>query len=172
MAIPEKLINAKVYKEGEMLVGIADAELPEVEPLTETVSGFGIAGEVESPTLGHFKPMVLKLKWRTKTPAAAQLLAPKAHQLDIRASIQEWDQDAGTYSTYPVKVVVKAIPKKGQLGKLEPAKPQDAEQEFEVTYMKMWIKGQEMVEIDKYNFIYKVDGVDYLESVRKDLGMA
>lgn len=170
MAVPEKLVNARVYREGERLVGIADVELPEIEFVTETVSGLGVAGEVESPTLGHFKPMVLKLKWRTKTPAAAQLLAPKAHQLDIQASIQEWDQDKGTYATYPVKVVVKAIPKKGSLGKLEPGKPQDAEQEFEVTYIKVWVKGQEMIEADKYNFIYKVDGVDYLESVRRDLG--
>ena len=172
MSIPEKLINAKVYKDGEELIGVADVELPEIENLTETISGLGIAGEVESPVLGHFKGMTLKLKWRAETPAAAKLFAPKAHQLDIRASIQEWDQDAGTYSTYPVKVVVKAIPKKGQLGKLEPGKPQDAEQEFEVNYIKVWVKGEEKLEIDKYNFICKIDGVDYLESVRRDLGMS
>ena len=123
MSIPEKLINAKVYKDGEELIGVADVELPEIENLTETISGLGIAGEVESPVLGHFKGMTLKLKWRAETPAAARLFAPRAHQLDIRASIQEWDQDVGTYSTYPVKVVVKAIPRKDSLGSLSLENP-------------------------------------------------
>jgi len=46
MAVPEKLVNARVYREGERLVGIADVELPEIEFVTETVSGLGVAGEV------------------------------------------------------------------------------------------------------------------------------
>jgi len=171
-AIPEKIVNATVFSEGAMQIGVADVELPDIEYLTETVSGLGIAGEVESPTLGHFKSMVLKLKWKSETPQKAKLSAPIAHFLDIRGSVQAFDQDKGAYGTYSVRVVCKAIPKKSGLGKLEPGKPQDAEQEFEVIYIKVSVAGEEVLEIDKYNFIFRVNGVDYLESVRRDLGIS
>ena len=64
--IPERLINFTVYGEGNRIIGVADAKLPSIEMMTETVSGAGIAGELESGTLGHFKPMTVSLKWRLR----------------------------------------------------------------------------------------------------------
>ena len=52
--VPEKLINFRVYLDGNNLIGVADVELPSIEAMTETVKGAGIAGEIDSPTLGHF----------------------------------------------------------------------------------------------------------------------
>lgn len=171
METHEKLINFKIYNDSTDLLGIADAQLPDLEWITDTVSGAGIAGEVDSPALGHFKSMVLKLKWRSLTPNAASLAQSKAHHLDCRGSIQMFDPNTGEYKTCPVKCVVKGIPKKVGLGKFEMGKPLDNESEFECIYLKQWIDGEEKIEIDKYNFIAKVDGVDYLESVRSDLGV-
>ncbi len=71
--IPERLINFTVYGEGNRIIGVADAKLPSIEMMTETVSGAGIAGELESGTLGHFKPMTVSLKWRTLTSAGTKL---------------------------------------------------------------------------------------------------
>ncbi|ECD6823048.1 phage tail protein, partial [Salmonella enterica subsp. enterica serovar Enteritidis] len=48
--IPERLINFTVYGEGSRIIGIADAKLPSIEMMTETVSGAGIAGEIETGT--------------------------------------------------------------------------------------------------------------------------
>ena len=46
----------------------------------------------------------------------------------------------------------------------------DTQIEFEVPYMKIELDGKERVELDKYNYIYKVDGVDQLADVRAALG--
>ena len=63
--IPEKLINAKVYdSDGNTLVAMADVDLPDIEYLSETLSGSGIAGEFDSPTIGHVKGMKAKFKFR------------------------------------------------------------------------------------------------------------
>ena len=169
--MPEKLINFRVYEDGKDLLGVADVELPDLEWMTETVTGAGIAGEIDSPVLGHFKSLALKLKWRTVTGNTTVLAQSKAHHLDLRGSVQRYDAGAGEYKNYPVKVVVKAIPKKVGLGKLEPGKPQDNESEFECVYLKLWIDGEEKIEIDKYNYIAIVDGVDYLADVRTHLGL-
>ncbi len=36
----------------------------------------------------------------------------------------------------------------------------------------MTIDGEEQIELDKYNYIYKIGGVDYLEGVREAFGLA
>jgi P2 family phage contractile tail tube protein len=168
--IPEKLINFAVYDDGTDMVGAADVTLPSLEFMTDTVSGAGVAGEFDSPVIGHLKAMELELKWRTVTQNVLKLAAPKSHQLDLRGSIQVFDAGNATYKTVPLKVVVKAIPKKTDLGKLEVGKPQDSGSTFSLTYLKITLAGEEKVEIDIFNYKCVIDGEDYLASVRADLG--
>lgn len=63
--VPEKLINFRAYNDGNDLLGVTDVQLPSLDAMTETVKGAGIAGEVDSPVLGHFGSMetVLKLAY-------------------------------------------------------------------------------------------------------------
>jgi P2 family phage contractile tail tube protein len=169
--IPEKLIAFRVYREGEDQIGLADVELPDLEFITETVSGAGVAGELESPVIGHTKSLALKLKWRTFSEHAAALLAQKMHHLDLRGSIQRFDPGSGVYEPQAMKVVVRGAPKKGGLGKFEMGKPMDNESEFEVSYIKVWLGGQEVIEVDKLNYKFVVAGDDALAAVRGQLGL-
>ena len=74
--VPERLINFNVYDgESKALMGIATVDLPEIEAMSDTVSGAGIAGEVESPILGHFGSMTTTFTWRTIEKAAIALAA-------------------------------------------------------------------------------------------------
>lgn len=168
--IPEKLINFRVYENGVNFAGIVDAELPELESMTETVKGAGIAGEYDSPVIGHYQSMTLSLSWRTPTPRLLSLAAPKVHQLDLRGAIQVNDAANGQYKAVPLRVTVNCTPKSTKPGKLEVGSPTESSNEFEVTYIKIWYDGKEYIEIDKLNFICKIDGVDYLAAVRLALG--
>ena len=168
--IPERLINFRAFLEGETLIGVADVELPKLESMKETVSGAGIAGEVESPVLGHFAAMSTTIKFRAITPdAVGKLATPAAHLLDFRGSQQV--QEAGAFKTVPVRVTVKATPMSVNLGKFEVGKATDTADEFSVSYLKLYVDGKEIVEVDPYNFIAKFNGVDMLAGVRQDLGM-
>ncbi|MDD4599621.1 hypothetical protein SDC9_04139 [bioreactor metagenome] len=169
--VPEKLISFRVYEDGTDLLGVADVQLPSIEPMTDTVKGAGIAGEVDSPVLGHFGSMTLTLNWRTVTRPLISLAQQKSHSLDLRGAIQVYNAGTGEYVTQPLKVVVKAIPKKTDLGKLDIGSGGDASSEFEVVYIKITLSGEVMVEIDKYNYICNIQGVDYLSSVRAALGL-
>lgn len=168
--IPEKLINYRVYDEGNVLQGIADVTLPDLEAMSDTVSGAGIAGEVDSPVLGHFQSMSATIKWRTVGKSLMKLTRQKSHQLDFRGSQQIYDAGAGEYKTVPVRVSIKGTPKKTGLGSFQVGKPTDSENEFEISYIKIYVEGNELLEIDKYNFICKIDGEDFLASVRADIG--
>lgn len=169
--VPEKLNNFMAYNEGQSLIGVADVEMPSLEAMTETVSGAGIAGEVDSPTLGHYGSMTCRINFRTVTTEAVKLAAQRAHQLEFRGSQQIYDAGAGSYKTQPLKVVMKAVPKNVELGNLTVGAPTETGNEFEVNYLKVWVDNKALVEIDKFNFIAKIDGVDYLSSVRRDIGL-
>lgn len=171
-SVPERLINYRVYNESNALLGMATVDLPEIQAMSDTVSGAGIAGEVDSPVLGHFQAMSATFNWRTIEKAALELAKQEAHHLEIRGSQQHYDNTSGKYSTVPVRVVMRAIPKNFSLGSFEPGSATDSSTEFEVVYLKIFVDEKEVVEIDKYNFITKFGDTDMLESVRKDLGMS
>lgn len=171
MVLPENMINYMAYKDGDVLIGTANVELPSLDALTEKVKGAGIAGEIDASVIGHYDAMTLGLQWRTIQGDAISLAAPVAHALDFRGSQQIYDSSAGTFSTLSVKVVVRAMPKKTSLGKMIVAGQTDTKNEFEVSYIKIYIDGEKVFELDKYNFICFIDGTDYLEQVRNDLGL-
>lgn len=169
--VPEKLINFRVYEDGNDLLGVADVTLPSLEAMTETVSGAGIAGEVDSPVLGHYGSMTASVNFRTITKSVTRLAAQRAHSVEFRGSQQVYDAGNGEYLTVPVKVACKLVPKTVTLGNLNVGAMTETSQEFEVLYMKMWLDGQVQMEIDKFNYIARIGEVDYLASVRRDLGL-
>lgn len=169
--VPERLINFRVFNEGKDLLGVATVELPEIEAMSETVSGAGIAGEVESPILGHFGSMTTTFSWRTIEKAAMELAKQKWHAVDLRGSQQVHDAANGVYTTSAVRVSMRISPKTVSLGSFEPGATTDTEQEFEVSYIKLFIDGKCVLEIDKYNYVAKFGDEDMLAKVRKDLGL-
>lgn len=169
--IPQLLINARVYNASKVLLGMADAEIGDLEYMTESIAGLGIAGEIDLPALGHLKSLTLKLKWNSVCDSAVTLLAPKSHQLEIYASLQNWSYGEGIIKPVGCRVSALAVPKKSGIGKFEPAKKMEPESEFEVYYLKMGIGGQTMLEFDKFNFKCVISGTDYLADVRSQLGL-
>lgn len=169
--IPERLINFRIWNDNKDYMGVATVDLPSIEAMTDTVSGAGIAGEVDSPVLGHFGPLELTLKWRTIEEAAMTLAQQKAHQLDIRGSQQVFDATSGKYSTVPIRLVTRLVPKGITIGSFEPGATTDTESAFEVLYIKLFVNSKEMIEIDKFNYVAKFGDDDALASVRADLGL-
>lgn len=172
MNVPEKLINFRVYQNGSDLIGIADVTLPNLEAMTETVKGAGIAGEIDSPVLGHYSSMELELNWRTLEKPNVLLASPKGVQLDLRGAQQVYDSSAAAYVVRPVKVVVSGVPKTTELGKLDVGTTSDTKNTIEVNYIKITIDGEDVLELDKFNYICSIGGTDYLADVREALGLA
>lgn len=169
--IPEKLINYSTFLNGTTYLGTADVTLPTIESLTSSVRGAGISGEIDSPTLGHYGSMTVSINWRTITKEAMQLHAPVVHQLDFRASQQSYDAAGSARSRQAVRVTIKALPKSGEIGTLDPGEGTSTTNEMEVVYLKVVVDGKTEIEIDKYNFKAVFGGQDHLAAVRADLGL-
>jgi len=169
--IPERLVNFQVYGGvAAAFFGMIDVELPSFEAMKETISGAGIAGEYESPVLGHFGSQKVKLKWRALTVEALGILAPVRQVFDIRGSIQMQDSSGGPLITRALRVECTGQVTMQGLGKLEPGKVMGVESDIEIARIEISIDNEPIIELDKFNSIFKVGGVDYLASVRRDLG--
>jgi P2 family phage contractile tail tube protein len=88
----------------------------------------------------------------------------------LRVAQQDKDTVSGQTKVVPLKHVFVVKPKKLNPGKVAPASPADASGEYAVTYWATFIDGAKTLEIDILNFIYFVNGTDYLADVRKALG--
>ncbi|CAJ1003878.1 phage major tail tube protein [Brevibacillus aydinogluensis] len=165
------LNDFNAYLNGTEYLGVADVDLPDLESMSETISGAGIAGEIDSPILGHFASMTVTINWRVLERANFKLARQEVQHIDFRGSIQRIDKKTGTYEQVPVKVTVRGIPKNTPLGSLSKGSTMDNSNELEVVYLKVMHDGETVVEIDKFNYVCVIDGVDYLAKVRSNLGM-
>ncbi|MEG0778824.1 MAG: phage major tail tube protein [Oscillospiraceae bacterium] len=170
MNLNETIINFDIYEDATAFYGTAKVKLPDIQSMTNTISGAGISGEYEAVTLGHVSAMSMSLDFRTTTSDVIRLYEQRRHTLDIRAAQQSEDSATGKIVVDKLKYVVVATPKKLSPGSLAPSSPADASGEFSVSYIAEYINGTKVLEVDPLNYIYFVNGTDYLAEVRAALG--
>lgn len=168
--VDELIINFSVYEDAVEYLGMSEATLPEVSNLAEEITGAGIAGNVEAVVLGHIEAMTLTLNFRTVTKAAIRLAEPRIHNIDLRAAQQVRNTQTGKIETVAAKHIMKVVPKKFAPGKLAAASAADASGEYAVSSYTLYLDGKKVVEIDQLNFVYYINGTDYLASVKRALG--
>lgn len=166
-AIPEKVVNYNVYDDTEKLVGVTgEVTLPNLEAMTETISGAGILGEYDSTTPGHFGAMTIEIAFRTLFQKSFSLMRYRGKSLVLRAAQQSYDMSNGQVSHRGLKITIKGHPKGLDLGKLAVGGATESKNAIEVMYLKVEENGKVMLELDKLNFIFKVDGEDVLKTIK------
>ncbi|WP_404427305.1 phage major tail tube protein [Ureibacillus chungkukjangi] len=165
--IPEKVHSYNVYDDTEKLVGVAaEVTLPTLEAMSETVSGAGMLGEYESSTPGHFGSITIEIPFRTLTDKSFSLLKHKGRSIVLRAAQQSYDVSGGGIQQRGLKITLRGLPKALELGKLAAGTQTETKNTIEVLYMKIEENGRVLLELDKLNSIYIVDGEDMLADVR------
>jgi len=170
MSIPDKLTNFICYDAGREMLGIVDVALPSLNYMTESMSGAGIAGEIDSPTKGHFQSLTTTINWRVVYDDNISYSAPETYHFAFMANVQSYDEGSGEYRDKGVKVVMRCIPKNVTLGTLGVATQSGTSVEYEIIYLLISVDGSDLVEIDKLNFICTINGKDYMAEVRRNIG--
>lgn len=170
MKIDQSTINFAVYEDANEFCGLAKITLPDISYITQSISGAGIAGNIDAVIMGHIDAMNLGINYRTTTMAALKLLEPRRHNIDLRAAQQVEDTVVGRLQTQKIKHVLVVEPKKYTGGTIAPASPTDASGEFAVRSWACFIDGKKKLDIDPMNMKCEINGVDYLADTRKALG--
>lgn len=168
--IPE-LVNAyNVYLTGRLLGVSGECELPKLEAMTDTVEAAGVLGEMDVPATGHFSSMKVKIPFAILHEDVFSMMdTTKALELTLRGSEQFQDRKTGNTEDVPVKIVVRGKMTTTTLGKLAKGKKGEPEIELEATYIKVVVNNETVLELDKLNFRYIVNGKDLLAKIRKNI---
>lgn len=170
MKQPEAIIDFEVYEDSNNFVGVAQVNLPSINYITQQLTGAGIAGTIDAVLIGMVDAMSATMNFRSAMGSAIDLLKPEKHTLDLRAAEQHWNTANTERNVVADKWVMVAVPKNFAPGTVAPASLTDTSLEFSVTYYAGYKDGKKVWEIDPYNYICIVDGIDYMEPVRKALG--
>lgn len=170
MTMDQNIINFAVYEDGIEYIGVAQATLPDLTALTQSITGAGVTGNIESVVIGHFDAMTLTLNFRTINSHSVKLSAPRRHNIDLRVAQQHENTTAGKIEVSAMKHVFVVIPKTDKGGTVAPASQSDGSGEYAVHYWATYMDGKKIREIDPLNSICYIDGVDYLAEVRSALG--
>ncbi len=171
--LPNVLKDANVYIDGADFLGKAEIELPKVAQEIVEHEGMGVSGKVEFPLPGITDKMEGKIKFNSFNGDALKRFyyASQAQQIDAWGSVQSYNKQSGTMDEFPVRVTIRGFFKEVDLPPFKKAQKDGPEVSYSAVYYKLVVNGEEVVEIDPLNYIYKVGGVDLLEKTRANLGM-
>ena len=166
--IPTKINRYNVYNSGNRLLGTGDElTLPSFEASTETVSGAGILGEIDDPTVGYFGNQEMEIPFRILDNEATDMLdMTKAVQLEIRGAAQTTNSE-GDIEYQGVRVVVRGRSNKFTPGKLKAGNPMDTSITLSILYILIELDGTSVLELDKLNEVFKINGNDILAKVKE-----
>lgn len=165
--LSNKTIAYSVYSNKIQVPDTTEVELPEIEQLTDTISGAGILGEIDLPTYGQIGSMTTTISFRASNKQTVEML--KNTDLEIRwvsDSINTSNASAGTVAN---KAFLKVKLKKFSEGKIASGSAQDGSFEYEVLAYRRILDGAEIINIDKLNNVYKINGIDQISDITKNL---
>lgn len=167
------LINFEGYdSDSNRFLGLTSCDLPDIEYETTDINGSGISGTLSFPIKGNFSNFTSTFHFRTLTAAGCKILSQnRGHHLSLRGAKEIYDAGAGERKVVPVRVDMRCHGTKLTAGKLEAGATMDTELEVMLDALKITIDGKTVLEIDKFNYVYSVDGEDMLSDVSAALGL-
>jgi hypothetical protein len=164
--IPTKVNKYNVYNDAEKLIGNGDElTLPSFEAQSETISGAGILGEIDDPTIGYFSNQTIEIPFRVfDKEAVAMLNMTTATKLTIRGAVQVTDSD-GSISFQPFRMVVSGRCSQFNPGKMKAGGAMEASVTLTLLYVYIEIDGDPAIELGKLTDTYKVNGVDVMSEI-------
>ena len=168
----EQTVAFRVYHQGTDMIGVATIEHPQIQYMNETLSGSGIAGEIDNPTIGITQAMSLKMTFISMTPEFLKILDwGQSSLFECYSALQVSDDATSIRDSVEYRINVLGRVKSAPLGTMEQGKKHGNEVEMEVTRLEVILDGQEKLLIDKLNFIHRVNGDDKLARVRAQMGL-
>ena len=172
MKYQSRTIKGKLYdkKRGNKLLSdVTTITLPDLELLSETFRGAGVNGEIDLPTYGQFGSLVVEVSHNGMSRDTVRTFGMETQELEHRWASQVLNSDTGNSEVVGKKLIFRGLPKKLGLGSIEPNKAEETSSSFEIVYMKYVIGNDAVIEIDKLNDVFKVNGVDYSAAIRNAL---
>lgn len=170
LVFPEVVNNFNVYNDANRIVGTTgEIPLPDLQAMTAVVSGAGILGEYNTAVVGMFQSISPEIPFRMiDKDYFGMLNTGEQSKIVMRSSVQQRNRHTGgTLSTQAMRIVYQGHPTGANFGTLKKGDLMNASIKLELTYVLIEMGGVVMLELDKLNSVYKVNGNDLLGEIMK-----
>lgn len=165
-----KITNANMYMDGVTLLGLVqEADLPDAAVKMLDHQALGMAAMRQIPS--GLEAMEATIRWNCHDlRTARKIMNPfRTANLQLRASLEVYGP-AGRTEEQPVVVYLNGTFKNIPAGNYKQMENVELESRFNVTYIKIEMNGEQVLEVDVDANIWKVAGEDILARYRTNLG--
>lgn len=165
--LPTVTNTYNVYDNGNKLIGLSDEiTIPDFTAVTEEMSGSGLLGKIQEAVMGHFDSQEMEIPFLNLDNDIFSYANPlKVIDLNLRASQQQLNTEAGTAGYRGIRIAVRGKMKSFKPGVLKQGGKMNASITLEVHRILIAIDGETKLELDKLNSVYKVNGEDIMEEM-------
>lgn len=164
--LPYAITKFNLYLGEKLFKGIAgEVSLPDLEEMTETFEGAGILGEIEVGTEGRFSKFEVEFPFQTIDREITELKKNSDEPIYLRAAGAYINKETGKMEHAQVKITLKGPRTAIGLGKLAANKPTNSTVKMKPFYVKIEVNSEILLEVDKLNGIYKLNGEDQLSEI-------
>lgn len=163
------LVNRyNVYKGGTELIGVAgEQDLPEINFLTDSIEGAGVSGTMDIPVVGLVEDMESTITFATLCTSLFSVMDPtEPVDIVVKGILQGMDAGTGVAGFQSISIYERGLVKKFTPGSMKSGGKMDAKVTLGLSYYKIVLDGVTMLEIDRLNGRFIVNGKDVLEQVR------
>jgi len=164
--VPHFTNQYSLFVAGELIDGHTQVTLPSLQAVTQEIKGAGIHGSMNVPVRGHFQPYQVTITFRAPVDNITKLLEQDYKDFELWAATQTGDKASGEIQAKQQKVIIRGVPTNINLGTFSPGEIQNIEITFEDCYLKWVYDGKDILELDKFNGVYKVNDVDLTSQIR------
>jgi P2 family phage contractile tail tube protein len=167
-----KVLDANVYVNNESAHGQAsEVTCPEVTPVMSEHNSLGSIGTLKT-FAKKFEAMEATIKWSYAENDVLKSCGNFSKPMDIMVRSNKSVFDSGMEVTeIPVVIYMKGVPTKHVSGTFKSGESTEGETTLAVHYLKQEVDGEEIIEVDIRNNIYKVNGEDLLAEYKQNLGI-
>lgn len=168
--IPYAIAAYKLYLGTTEIAGVAgEITLPDLEEMTESFEGAGILGEIEVGTEGRFSKFEVEFPFQTLDREITELKKNSDQPIVLRAAGEYINKETGKIEFAKIKITLKGPRTAVGLGKLAANKPTNSTVKMKPFYVKIEVNDEILLEVDKLNAIYKLNGEDQLTEINSYL---
>lgn len=170
-SIPQKISLFNIYNTGNKLIGISgEVTIPDFESVSEDLEIAGILGPINSPTPGLFNSMEMEIPFLQMWTDIIDLMNPlERRQLTLRGSVHIEDAGLRKIVNKGMRIIVEGYPKGMSPGAWKAGSPMNSSLKLELEYIKIDMDNKNVLELDKLNAVYKLNGTDIMEKIREQI---
>lgn len=167
--IVEAVNNFNLYENGSRLIGItSEVNLTELNSITQEVSGTGVLGTYNAAIIGFFEHLSQEIPFRMFGKSVMSLYKQgDPVDLTLRAAKQSTVKATGALDVSGLRLVFRGKAETLAIGTIGQGRQTDSSVTVGLTYILIEDSGEKLLELDKLNEVFIVNGEDQLAKIKQ-----